>query len=892
MPPILIDQLAGTIVDDDLVLVELLGEGGMGVAYRGRQKSLNRDVCVKFMRSQNMTDGDWLERFKREANALSKLRTEHIVSVYFVGVWNHAYPYMVMEFLEGVPLGKLLAEGLEWRRVCDLMIQVCDTLHQVHSQGFVHRDLKPDNIFITRRDGAEFVKLLDFGLCSGATAQQLTRTNEILGSVHYMAPECFREPQRTLSVDIYALGCTMFQMLAGVPPFVDESPVAIAYKHANERFPELPETAAEPDVRNVLNGFLRKTCAKKSDERFRTCAEMSAVLRQTVEGGPRNTLLTLLPPTAEPQSRVAPNAGRKFAIILVVLVGLFVTMFALYPVQVKSATARAVDEIQCSLDEMRGGYNALANEAQQSFSRGNYRRAVVFWQRSLKHCDAVTKIQIDLCLARTELLQDNVVAANSLLTDAVELLAQTCTTGGERLPPDRCGELLSTILSLVHSNATEFASPPGSTHSPNTPAGSADTGIRAGESLCARMSRAELHRQTEALERVISSVMLPDLIRIDLIATIAEMYLRACNYSESLKFLCRHSSTATAERLGAISAGTGACEPKQLRRDMEVTVFGPAIPHNDRLVLLLLGLRTFERRILLEDQRNQLERYIFSLVNADAHGEYVPLIRGCLEQHERILEQTCPLVLMTARILTTTTNAEAMVEFQKLRRLTDVPLVALRTIQHLLAKVLLQLDRKQYQQASRDLKECLSLPLWTIVEKRKSEVEDRVLVDISECLHSCNCQIFVALDDPELERELIGREFEWTIALLPKEFAVSSINRMVAQYGSMLLPVTSISEHMDLICKSTLSAKKLRNHEKFTTLGKLFLLLRDCDPRVSGEILRTVAPLLFDDRVYPSSLKLGELRLIEEGLLKVGEVESATILHAHMMKQFGAKSVE
>lgn len=221
-----LDTLAGSIIDQDIILLELLGEGGMGVAYRARQKSLGRDLCIKFMRSELLRDSQSFERFKREAAALSQLNSAQIVKIYFIGVYK-GYPYMAMELLDGMSLRSFMKKDVGWKRICLLFKLICEAMTEVHAAGFVHRDLKPDNVFIAEDADGDRVKILDFGLCSGQELLKLTQTNEVLGSVHYMAPECFQQSQNSPLVDIYAIGCMLYEVLCGAPLFMDDSPIGI-----------------------------------------------------------------------------------------------------------------------------------------------------------------------------------------------------------------------------------------------------------------------------------------------------------------------------------------------------------------------------------------------------------------------------------------------------------------------------------------------------------------------------------------------------------------------------------------------------------------------------------------------------------------------------------------
>lgn len=288
MKPLKLDKLAGTVINDDVELIELLGEGGMGLVYRAHQRSLSRPLCIKFLRSNLVADVEWLKRFRREAAALSKVRESHIVNIYFVGLLADVYPYIAMEYVEGRSFRQIInaESSIDWRRSCRIFLQICEALSLVHSKGFVHRDLKPDNIILEGSEENEFAKILDFGIC-GMSEQhlgfsRLTRTTDMLGSVYYMAPECFSQPQSNPAVDIYSIGCMLCEALTGLPPFVADSLVDLAYKHNNTALPRLPDTIANEE-RAALEAIMEKACAGDPEQRFASCSELGQCFKNMLE---------------------------------------------------------------------------------------------------------------------------------------------------------------------------------------------------------------------------------------------------------------------------------------------------------------------------------------------------------------------------------------------------------------------------------------------------------------------------------------------------------------------------------------------------------------------------------------------------------------------------------
>lgn len=261
------EKLLGQVLEGDIELKELLGEGGMGFVFRGYQRSLNRLVCVKFMHAHPGANPEWAERFRRESLALSAMRDEGVVTLYSVGIYRGVHPYFVMEHVDGQTLRQMIDKNgqLDSRQACTIFIQVCGALSRLHLRGFVHRDLKPDNI-ICRDDGV--AKILDFGLCAlvesngGVGFDTVTRTNDLIGTPNYLAPECFKESQRAHSADIYALGCTFYESLAGKPLFAAENYAAVAVIHTSSPIPKLPKSVGDRDEREFLDFIVQGACAK------------------------------------------------------------------------------------------------------------------------------------------------------------------------------------------------------------------------------------------------------------------------------------------------------------------------------------------------------------------------------------------------------------------------------------------------------------------------------------------------------------------------------------------------------------------------------------------------------------------------------------------------------
>src|SRR5579862_668958 len=202
----------------NLEIVELIGQGGMGVVYKAIQKNLNRTVALKVLSPKCSDDPEFLSRFGREAQALAQLSHPNIVAIYDTGVHDRV-PYLVMECVEGRSLRALLeSKVITLAQVLDLIPQICDALQYAHSRGVIHRDIKPENILV---DASGRVKIADYGLAKLAKAEdsRLTKSGFVMGTPHYMAPEQVENSSQVdHRADIYSLGVIFYEMLTGELP--------------------------------------------------------------------------------------------------------------------------------------------------------------------------------------------------------------------------------------------------------------------------------------------------------------------------------------------------------------------------------------------------------------------------------------------------------------------------------------------------------------------------------------------------------------------------------------------------------------------------------------------------------------------------------------------------
>jgi serine/threonine-protein kinase len=270
----------------------ILGHGGMGVVTRCTHLGLNEQVAMKMLRQDVLLDRDATERFMREAQAASKLRSEHVARVVDVGTFQDTgVPYMVMEFLDGYDLDQLLEERgtipAPWGSM--LMLQAAEALAEAHSIGIVHRDVKPSNLFVTwRPDGSAIVKVLDFGISKApsGTDMQLTQTQSLLGTPAYMSPEQMRSARLVdARTDIWSLGTVFYELLEGHRPFEADSFSEMCVKVAVDA--PVPMAKAPPALQQVVLRCL----AKSPDQRYASMAELGRDLIPFVQDMHQATLL-------------------------------------------------------------------------------------------------------------------------------------------------------------------------------------------------------------------------------------------------------------------------------------------------------------------------------------------------------------------------------------------------------------------------------------------------------------------------------------------------------------------------------------------------------------------------------------------------------------------------
>ena len=364
------DTLIGRVLDERYEIRAPLGKGGMGTVYRGWQLSVDREVAIKVIHPKLSNDRSAVKRFLREARLASRLSQPNIVNVYDFGQ-SGGVLYLVMELLRGHTLASELGKGrrLNAKRTVTIAAQLCDALEAAHAQGIVHRDLKPSNIVILDDPpGRDLIKVLDFGLAKSLVQDSgslVTNTDALLGTPLYMAPEQIDGRESDQRADLYSLGCMMYEMLTGRPPFVDTAVSAVLARHMSDTPAGLPA-----HVPPKLTGVVMRLLEKKVEDRVQSAGEVRKVL-DDVREAPSFAVHTdpgiadvsdTIPdvsdafaetaaatPTPLPRSSASPAPATKrspLSILLIALIALVpvgaVAMFALGSSKSPSA-ARSID---------------------------------------------------------------------------------------------------------------------------------------------------------------------------------------------------------------------------------------------------------------------------------------------------------------------------------------------------------------------------------------------------------------------------------------------------------------------------------------------------------------------------------------------------------------------
>lgn len=279
------DPLIGLTLNDRYKIHRRLGEGGMGIVYEAEHVVIEKRVALKVLRDDFSSRPDVVERFRQEAKSASRIGHEHIVDISDFGETPSGASYFVMEMLRGRDLAEDLEEGgpLTVHRALAIAMQCCRALGAAHAKGIVHRDMKPENIFMCEREsGEDFVKIVDFGIAKmsdietdGEPGRKLTKTGMIFGTPEYMSPEQAQGKSLDHRVDVYAMGVILYELLTGRVPFVGDTFMGILTQHMFEQPPPLQAANPSSQVPPNVEAIIFRALAKSADERYASMEELA-----------------------------------------------------------------------------------------------------------------------------------------------------------------------------------------------------------------------------------------------------------------------------------------------------------------------------------------------------------------------------------------------------------------------------------------------------------------------------------------------------------------------------------------------------------------------------------------------------------------------------------------
>ncbi len=340
-----------TLVGGRYELGELLGRGGMAEVRKGTDSRLGRVVAIKRLRTDLASDATFQARFRREAQSSASLNHPAIVAVYDTGEEQTtegpsghrvAQPYIVMEYVAGRTLRDILREGRKIlpERALEITSGVLSALDYSHRAGIIHRDIKPGNVMLTPSGD---VKVMDFGIARAISdaSSAMTQTAAVVGTAQYLSPEQARGETVDSRSDVYSAGCLLYELLTGRPPFVGDSPVAVAYQHVRE--PATPPSHHDTDLPPEVDAIVMKALAKRLEDRYQSAAEMRNDIERYLAGRPveatvpppSDTATAVVPPIPNPtDTEVRPAASsdedqrRNRALLWVVLGALVIALVA------------------------------------------------------------------------------------------------------------------------------------------------------------------------------------------------------------------------------------------------------------------------------------------------------------------------------------------------------------------------------------------------------------------------------------------------------------------------------------------------------------------------------------------------------------------------------------
>ena len=274
----------GSKINDRYQIIKTLGEGGMANVYLAHDTILDRNVAVKVLRGDLANDEKFVRRFQREALSASSLSHPNIVEMYDVGEDDGQY-YIVMEYVDGKTLKQVLKSRgkLSITEVIDIMLQLTDGMAHAHDAYIIHRDIKPQNIMILSNG---MIKITDFGVAASLNSTQLTQTNSVMGTVHYLPPEQAQGKGSTIKSDIYSMGIMMYELLTGLVPYKGDNAVEIALKHLKEPVPSVRKV--DPTIPQSIENIIIRATAKNPKNRYTDARSMHEDLKTALDDSRKN----------------------------------------------------------------------------------------------------------------------------------------------------------------------------------------------------------------------------------------------------------------------------------------------------------------------------------------------------------------------------------------------------------------------------------------------------------------------------------------------------------------------------------------------------------------------------------------------------------------------------
>lgn len=296
--------MIGKVLDNRYELVEFIGKGGMALVYRANDSRTGHQVAVKILRPEFSQDQEFLERFDREAETASKMSHHNIVNLLDIGQ-EEELRYLVMEYVDGRTLKDVILQkgALPPTVAAQIAIRILSALQHAHDNGIIHRDIKSQNILVNKNG---HVKVSDFGIARVAGTNTISRTDNVMGSVHYFSPEQAKGETVSNGSDLYSVGVVLYEMLTGQLPFDGETPVAIAMQHISARPKNV--TGLNPSVPPALSNVVEKALGKTLDSRYPRAVDMAQDIKRALEE-PDGTWLGRLPDREDVKEVEQPSAA-------------------------------------------------------------------------------------------------------------------------------------------------------------------------------------------------------------------------------------------------------------------------------------------------------------------------------------------------------------------------------------------------------------------------------------------------------------------------------------------------------------------------------------------------------------------------------------------------------